>query len=116
MVSVDAMALGVPVVANFRPDILGPLFPEPIAGCHAATPDEVAGHLQRLASSPRARIDAGRAARRFARVHLSPEANARRCLRHLGAVPASTDATVEDGFEPAHGSALQPAADAAAVQ
>ena len=85
MVSVDAMARGLPVIANFRPAALGPLFPEPIAGCHAATPDEVAAQLHRLAGSARARVDAGRAARRFARLYLSPETNARRCLQRLGA-------------------------------
>ena len=84
MVAVDAMALGVPVIANFRPDILGRHFPEPIAACQAQTPFEVAAHLAMLASSPQARIKAGRAARHFARTHLSPAANARRCLAHLG--------------------------------
>jgi hypothetical protein len=84
MVAVDAMALGLPVIANFRPEILTSYFPEPIAACQARTPDEVAMHLSVLASSPRARIDAGRAARHFARTHLSPVAQARRCLTHLG--------------------------------
>ena len=88
MVAVDAMALGLPVIANFRPEILTSYFPEPIAACQARTPDEVATHLSALAASPRARIAAGRAARHFARTHLSPVAQARRCLTHLG-VPAS---------------------------
>jgi hypothetical protein len=92
MVSVDAMARGVPVIANFRPDILGPLFPEPIAGCHAATAEEIAAQLHRLSSSTRERVDAGRAGRRFARLYLSPEASARRCLHHLGAELALTRA------------------------
>ena len=111
MVSVDAMALGVPVLANFRPDILGALFPEPIAGCHASTADDVAAQLHRLGSSPRARIDAGRAARRFARMHLSPEANARRCLRHLGAAQGAHEAAA--ALESPHGPELQTAAEPA---
>jgi glycosyltransferase involved in cell wall biosynthesis len=84
MVAVDAMALGVPVIANFRPEILNRHFPEPIAACQAQTPFEVAAQLTMLASSPQARIKAGRAARHFARTHLSPVANARRCLALLG--------------------------------
>jgi glycosyltransferase involved in cell wall biosynthesis len=95
MVAVDAMALGVPVIANFRPEILGRHFPEPIAACQARTPGEVAAHLAALAASPQARIKAGRAARHFARTHLSPAANARRCLAHLGVgdpAPATKEA------------------------
>ena len=84
LVAVDAMALGLPVIANFRPDILGGHFPEPVAACQASTAADVAGHLETLAASSRARVAAGRAARHFARTHLSPAANARRCLQHLG--------------------------------
>jgi glycosyltransferase involved in cell wall biosynthesis len=95
MVAVDAMALGVPVIANFRPEILGRHFPEPIAACQASTPADVAAHLAMLAASPQARIKAGRAARHFARTHLSPAANAKRCLAHLGVgepAPATKEA------------------------
>jgi hypothetical protein len=84
MVTVDAMAIGIPVIANLRPEILGSYFTEPIAAWHARTPDDVATHFAALASSPRARIAAGRAARRYARLHLSPAAQARRCLARLG--------------------------------
>ena len=100
MVAVDAMAIGVPVIANFRTDILGRIFPEPIAACHAVTADEVAGHLRTLARSARVRTEAGRAARRFARLHLSPTANAQRCLRHLE-TPRATTAPADDGAETA---------------
>ena len=85
LAALDAMAMGLPVIGNFRPEATASHFPEPIAACQARTAPEIAGHLTVLAGSSRACIDAGRAARRFARLHLSPVANARRCLRHLGA-------------------------------
>ncbi len=83
MVALDAMALGVPVIANFRPDLLERCYREPMTGCQASSPEEVALHLAALAGSPRTRASAGRAARAFARKHLSPAANAGRCLQHL---------------------------------
>lgn len=97
LAGVDAMAVGLPVIANFRPEILGSQFAEPIAACQARTAEEVAAHLISLASSPRARVSAGRAGRRFARVHLSPLANARRCLRHLGVDVPSPAPVSRDG-------------------
>jgi glycosyltransferase involved in cell wall biosynthesis len=101
MVAVDAMAIGLPVIANFRPDILGGYFSEPIAACQARTPVEVATHLATLAGSSRARIDAGRAARRFARRHLSPAAQAQRCLSHLGIAGGAVDPGGSGRREPA---------------
>ena len=88
MVALDAMALGIPVIANFRPELLERCFSEPVAGNQASTPAQVAAHLAHLASSPRARVSAGRAGRAFARKHLSPAANAARCLAHLGGAVA----------------------------
>ena len=85
MVAMDAMAMGLPVVANFQPEVMGPHFADPIAAFHARTPQEVAAHFTTLAQSPRVRIDAGRAARHFARTHLSPIAAARRCAGYLAA-------------------------------
>jgi len=90
LAALDAMAIGVPVIANFRPEATAAHFAEPIAACQAQTASEVASHLGSLAGSPRTRIEAGRAARRFARRHLSPAANARRCLDYLGARVATT--------------------------
>lgn len=84
MVANDAMARGLPVIADFQPEIMAGHFPEPFAACQARTPDEVAAHLAALARSPKARTAAGRAARHFARTYLSPVANARRCLSLLG--------------------------------
>ncbi|HLG55910.1 MAG TPA: glycosyltransferase [Vicinamibacterales bacterium] len=87
MVALDAMALGLPVIANFRPEIFDAHFPRPVAGCQARTPSEVASHLKRLASSAGARASAGRAAQGFARRYLSPAANAVKCVRHLRPLP-----------------------------
>jgi glycosyltransferase involved in cell wall biosynthesis len=84
MVSLDAMAHGVPVIANFRPEINHELFPKPVAACQARTPVEVTTHLMALASSVEARARAGRAAQEFARRYFSPVASAERCARDLG--------------------------------
>lgn len=84
MAALDAMAMSRPVVANFRPDILGGYFPEELPGCHAETPEEVCRHLEALASSPAARLELGKRGRRFAEQYLSPEVNALKCLERLG--------------------------------
>jgi glycosyltransferase involved in cell wall biosynthesis len=84
MVSLDAMSFGVPVIANFRPEIVHELFPKPVAACQARTSAEVTAHLTTLASSPDAWADAGRAAQAFARRYFSPVASAQRCARDLG--------------------------------
>jgi glycosyltransferase involved in cell wall biosynthesis len=84
LVALDAMALGIPVIANFQPEIMGRYFPEPVAARQARTRSEVANHLATLAESESARAAAGEAGRQFARTHLSPKANAVKCLRHLG--------------------------------
>lgn len=85
MVAMDAMAMGLPVVANFQIEIMAPHFPTPIPAFHARTPGEIASQFRTLAESRRLRIDAGRAARQFARAHLSPMASARRCATYLAA-------------------------------
>jgi glycosyltransferase involved in cell wall biosynthesis len=84
MVSLDAMSFGLPVIANFRPEINHSLFPKPVAACQARTSAEVTAHLTALAASPDARARAGRAAQDFARRHFSPIACAERCARDLG--------------------------------
>jgi glycosyltransferase involved in cell wall biosynthesis len=85
MVAMDAMAMGLPLVADIKPEVMAPRFPEPIPAFHARTPREIATHFHALAESPRVRVDAGRAARVFARRHLSPAAAAKRCERYLAA-------------------------------
>jgi glycosyltransferase involved in cell wall biosynthesis len=83
MVALDAMAMGSPVIANFRPDLTGTLFPRGVPACQASTPEEVRAHLQALADADR-RDRVGAEARVFAQEHLSPRANAEKYLRRLG--------------------------------
>jgi len=84
LVMTDALAIGRPVLANFRPELLAGLYPEPLPGLHAETPDGVCEQLRRLAASAALREDVGRAGREFAERYLSPTANAHVCLRRLG--------------------------------
>lgn len=84
MTALDAMAIGRPVIANFRPEAMGQLYSEPWPVCHAQTADDVAAALTKLAHSRDYRLDLGARARTFAERHLSPEANARACLARLG--------------------------------
>jgi glycosyltransferase involved in cell wall biosynthesis len=83
LVALDAMALGVPVIANFHPEILEPCLGAPIAACQARTASDVATHLGRLAASPDVRRTAGIAGQQFTHAHLSPRANAVKCVRYL---------------------------------
>jgi glycosyltransferase involved in cell wall biosynthesis len=84
LVMSDALAIGRPVVANFRPDLLGDAFPEPVPGAHADTPASLCARLQQLAESPDLRADLAERGRAFAERYLSPQANAAHCLRRLG--------------------------------
>jgi glycosyltransferase involved in cell wall biosynthesis len=93
MAALDAMAIGRPVIANFRMDLLGPYYPEPWPVCHVDSPEGVRDALLRLYRSPEDRDFLGREARAFAERHLSPEANAIKCLARLGLkVPAEAAA------------------------
>lgn len=83
MVALDAMALGRPVLANFRLDIMGSFFPEDIPVCNATTAAEVCTQLETLSESTEFRAHLGLRARQFAERYLSPEANALKCLERL---------------------------------
>lgn len=83
MTTLDAMAAGRPVLANFRLDILQKSFPREWPVCHARNPSEVADWLGRLAGSFELRTKLSTEARQFAEEFLSPEANAKRCLDAL---------------------------------
>jgi glycosyltransferase involved in cell wall biosynthesis len=83
MVALDAMALGRPVLANFRPDILGPAYADPWPVCDASDAAGVHRALAGLAGAPAECAALGERARAFAEKWLSPEANARRCLERL---------------------------------
>jgi len=84
MAGLDAMAIGRPVIANFRLDVLGGYAKDPWPVCHVDSADGVRDALLRLYQSPSERSSLGSEARAFAEKHLSPEANARRCLERLG--------------------------------
>ena len=84
MAGLDAMAIGRPVVANFRLDVIGRYFPAPWPVCHVDSADGVRDALLQLYRAPIDRRSLGNEARTFAERHLSPEANARRCLEKLG--------------------------------
>jgi hypothetical protein len=87
LVMSDALAIGRPVIAHFRPDLLGDAFPEPVPGAHAETADAVCTQLEHLAASTDLRTDLAQRGRAFAERYLSPRANAQRCLQRLGLEP-----------------------------
>lgn len=71
-VALDAYALGRPVLANFRNDILSQRFPEPLPGFNASTPAEIADHLHSLESDHKLRIKMGQKSRAYAESYLAP--------------------------------------------
>lgn len=84
MVALDAMAMGRPVLSNFRLDAMAAYFPEPRPFCHAADPAEVCRHLLELYRRPRLRTEIGRQAVDYVARLRSPQANALECLGRLG--------------------------------
>jgi glycosyltransferase involved in cell wall biosynthesis len=84
MTALDAMALGRPVIGNFKTDWFERQFGEALPVCQAATAQEITRHLDAFAGTRERIRKAGLAAREFAVKHLSPEANAARCLQRLG--------------------------------
>lgn len=84
MTALDAMAAGKPLLANFRVQIMGKVFPEPLPVLHADSANRVAAALMRLQNPAGAMLTIGARAREFAEKYLSPEANARACLERLG--------------------------------
>jgi glycosyltransferase involved in cell wall biosynthesis len=88
MSTLDALAMGRPVVASVHPRIQQGLFAEPWPVRHAATPTEVAAHLAALAD-PEARARAGAASAAFASRHLSPLRAAQVCLGYFDAAHAA---------------------------
>jgi glycosyltransferase involved in cell wall biosynthesis len=84
MTAFEAMALGKPVLGNFPLDWFSSEFGDVIPVCQAATAEEVAQQLQVFADDPHRMKTVGLAAHKFATKHLSPEANAAKCLARLG--------------------------------
>lgn len=75
LVSLDAMSIGRPVIANTRN--LFSEFPEPSPICQATTPEEVCAQLKHLVLQPQERELIGKMGRRYAENFLSPENSAR---------------------------------------
>ena len=84
MTAFEAMALGKPVLGNFQLDWFKTEYGDAAPVCQAANAQEVAQQLEQLVRSPERMKSLGWAAREFATKHLSPEANALKCLQRLG--------------------------------
>lgn len=83
MVCLDAMALGRPVIANGRPEMLEPLLGAPSPICQASTPEEVCKQITMLHSNPDERERIGLASRKYIEEFCSSMALAKRCLQAI---------------------------------
>lgn len=81
----DAMAMGRPLLANGRPEIMEPFIGESSPICQAANPEEVCEQLIRL-SDPAERELVGQKSRAYVEKHHSTDSVAKRCLDVLEAV------------------------------
>jgi glycosyltransferase involved in cell wall biosynthesis len=84
MVTTDAYALGRPVMANLRNEILCSRFPEPLPGFNAKLPEEIADHLISLEQNPELLREMGARSRAYAEKYLSPEKMAEQLLNRCG--------------------------------
>jgi hypothetical protein len=82
MVAADAMALGRPVIANWRTELLAGQFGGELPAGHAASVEAVTDALFELTDESTRRT-AGADGRAFAEQHFSPEHHAKRCLELL---------------------------------
>lgn len=73
----DALALARPVVANVKPEVFRKNLAEEIPVLQAASEEEIAAQLERLAADPALRVQVGLAGRGFAERHFNPAAAAR---------------------------------------
>lgn len=84
MVTLESMAIGRPVIANGRADLVDGPWAEDNPLCQAATPEEVCAHLLRLVPDSGIRREVGLASRRFVEQHFSTQAVANYCLNYFG--------------------------------
>lgn len=84
MTAFEAMALGRPVVGNFRMEWFRGRFGEAPPACQAQSPEEVAAAFDRLAGDFAFREALSESGRRFAETHCSPSASARTFATRLG--------------------------------
>lgn len=89
MGGLDAMAVGRPLIANARPDVLQHWTKTPPI-CHAATVEEVTTQLERLILDPDERRRVGRESRAYVEQHCSAEQSARLCVERLDRVMSDT--------------------------
>lgn len=83
---VDAMALGRPVIANWRANLIPVYQLPPEACCQAASPQEVCAQLRRLLSDRAEMIRVAEAGRRYVEMRLSSDAAAGLCEQRLSAL------------------------------
>ncbi len=83
MVCLDAMALGRPVIANGRPEMLEPLLGATSPICQASTPEEVSNQIGYLHFNPEKREQIGIASRKYVEDYCSSMALAKRCLERI---------------------------------
>lgn len=84
MVTLESMALGRPVIANGRMDLLDGPWASGSPLCQAATAEEVCAQLERLVPDADVRCKVGRASRDFVEHNLSANAAAEFCLNYFG--------------------------------
>ncbi|MEO8358549.1 MAG: hypothetical protein ABI672_00845 [Vicinamibacteria bacterium] len=88
MSGMDALAVGRPVIANGRPEVVERFLGQPFAVLQASTPDEITEQLLAL-STLDAREAAGKAARAFVVEHCSSDRAAKVCASRFGELLAN---------------------------
>jgi glycosyltransferase involved in cell wall biosynthesis len=83
MAGLDAMAVGRPLIANGRLDIMEPAIGSPSPICQAETPEQVCHQLQRLVLDEAERERVGSASRKYIEKYCSAEHAAQICLERL---------------------------------
>ncbi len=83
MTTVDAYALGRPVMANLRNDIFSQCFPEPLPGFNATTAQEIAEQLLTLDGNRKLLEKVGGKSRVYAEAYLSPDRMAKQLLEKI---------------------------------
>lgn len=83
MGGVDAMAMGRPLIANGRPEIIEQVIGVPSPICQATTSEEVCAQLQRLVHDREERVRVGVASRRYAEKYFSADRASRVYLERL---------------------------------
>jgi glycosyltransferase involved in cell wall biosynthesis len=86
MGGLDAMAMGRPLIANGRPEIMQKGIGASSPICQASTPEEVCAQLQRLTADPNERQRVGLASHRYVKEHFSTDRAAQICLDYLKCV------------------------------